>query len=256
MENVINLISSWMNRHHLKMNQSKTEFLLLCNKNIAKVITPPLLKVGSHNVLPKKSARNIGVTFDSTLSMEQHITNICRSAYHQLYKISKIKKFLDRPSLERIIHAFVTTRLDYCNGLLIGVNKNLIATLQRVQNSAARLLTGHRIREHITPVLRNLHWLPVEQHICFKVNVLAFKCLHGLAPPYLCELIRPCTPSRDLRTSQQVLLKVPFTASDKVKSCTFSYVAPTLFNNLPLSIRQSPSLDIFKAKLKTHCFIQ
>lgn len=256
MEECIRLVSVWMSQHHLKMNNSKTEFLVLSSKHIARQFPPPAIDISGHSVTPSGSARNIGVIMDSRLSMEAHVANICRSAYFQLHCIAKVKKFLDPNSLECIIHAFVTTRLDHCNAILCGVNKSLKQKLQRVQNSAARLLTNTRKREHITPILRMLHWLPIERRIQFKVCVLTYKCIHGLAPPYLCDMIIPYTPTCSLRTAGQSLLCVPFTASDTVRNSAFSFVGPTLFNTLPCVIRQSESLETFKRQLKTHLFIQ
>ena len=103
-----------------------------------------------------------------------------------------------------VLHAFVTTRLDYCNALYMGVSGSSIARLQLVQNAAARLLTRTRKYEHISPILASLHWLPVDFIIHFKTLLFAFKALHGLAPPYLSELLHPYTPSRSLRSADEL----------------------------------------------------
>ena len=91
--------------------------------------------------------------------------------------------------MEKNIHAFITTRLDYCNALYLGVSQSGLQRLQLVQNAAARLLTGTRRRDHITPVLSTLHWLPVRFRITFKVLLFVFKFRHGLAPSYISELL-------------------------------------------------------------------
>lgn len=252
MEECIRLVSAWMSQHHLKMNNNKTEFLILSKKLISRQIRPPSLNVCGHSVQPTDSARNIGVIMDSHLSMDAHVASICRAAYFQLHRIAQIKQFLDRASLECIIHAFITTRLDYCNAILCGAKKDTIKKMQRIQNAAARLLTNTKKRDHITPVLRSLHWLPVEMRIKFKVCVMVFKCLHGLAPAYLRELIRPLQNNR--RTAAQLMLYVPFTNSEKIKNCAFSFAGPILYNELPIFIKEAKSINVFKAKLKTHLF--
>lgn len=99
--------------------------------------------------------------------------------------ISKIKPFLARIDLEKLVHVFIFSRLDYCNSLYYGTQRKLLDRLQMVQNSAARLLTGTRKYDHITPVLRSLHWLPVPYRINFKILIFVFKSLHGVAPPLL-----------------------------------------------------------------------
>ncbi|KAK7156044.1 hypothetical protein R3I94_006195 [Phoxinus phoxinus] len=118
-----------------------------------------------------------------------------------------IKPFLSSQHFERVIHAFVTTRLDYCNALYGGVSGSSIARLQLVQNGSARLLTGTRKYEHISPILSSLHGLPIYQRIHFKILLFAFKCQSGLSPPYISELLHPYRPARSLRTADQLLLR-------------------------------------------------
>ena len=254
MEECVRHIRAWMSQHNLKMNEEKTEFLVLSNRHVGTLIDIPALDVCGHLVTASRTAKNIGVVMDPHMHMDAHVTKICQSAYRQLYCIAKLRQYMDRISLECIVHAFITTRLDYCNAILSGANQNTKKKLQRVQNAAARVLTGTKRREHITPVLRQLHWLPVEVRIEFKVLVMTFKCIHNFAPPYLCQMIRPYTPARDLRTADQMLLCVPFTQSEFIRNNVFGHVGPALFNRLPYQIRRSPSLEIFKNRLKTYLF--
>ena len=152
------------------------------------------------------------------------------------------------------ICTLVTTCIDYANATLNGATQNVIHKLQLVQNTAARILTGTRKKEHLTPVLRELHWLPVNQRICFKILILTYKCISGQAPVYLCNLIKPYECERNTRSSSLSLLHVPFSPSHFSQTCVFSNAAPRLWNQLPFYIRKSSSLDIFKSVLKTHLF--
>ena len=129
-----------------------------------------------------------------------------------------------------------------------------ISRLQRIQNNAARLVTGTSKYSHITPVLINLHWLPVAQRIQYKILLTVFKCLHGLAPVYLTELIVLYIPNRPLRSAGANLLVVPKSRTKSYGDRSFSVAGPTLWNSLPESIRVLDGLVAFKRQLKTHLF--
>jgi len=108
--------------------------------------------------------RNLGVILDSNLNFNSHIKSITSAAFYHLKNITRIKGIVSKPDLERLIHAFVSSRLDYCNSLLTGLSKRAVRQLQYIQNAAARILTRTRKYDHISPVLRFLHWLPVTQN--------------------------------------------------------------------------------------------
>ena len=133
---------------------------------------------------------------------------------------------------------------------------DMIQKLQMVQNRAARLVTRTRKYEHITPVLKRLHWLPVKVRIEFKLLLLVYKALHGLAPSYLRDLLTEYQPSRSLRSSSLKMLLVPRTKLKTFGDRAFSISGPKLWNDLPLDIRTSESIGTFKSRLKTHFFTQ
>ena len=108
-----------------------------------------------------------------------------------------------------MVQSLDTSRLDYSNGLLYGIPKSAVSILQSVQNSAARIVTKTAPREHITPVLKELHWLPVDRRIEYKILLYAYKALNGLAPEYLCNMVELYAPDRVLRSASQNLLVVP-----------------------------------------------
>ena len=110
--------------------------------------------------------------------MKPHVINTCKSAFFHLHNIRRIRKYLNRDSTEKLILVFVSNSLDYCNGLLYGLPKNLISKLQKVQNTAARIVYCMPTFCHITPLLFDLHWLPVKFRIDYKIIITTFKCLH------------------------------------------------------------------------------
>ena len=213
------------------------------------------LTVGDDNVCVSESARNIGVIFDSHVSMESHINQVSRLCYFQLRNLSSLRPFLDTQSLEKVVHCFISTRLDYCNSLFVGLPDKLLYKLQKIQNAAARILTGSRKRDHITPVLKKLHWLPVCFRVQYKCLVMVFKCIHSLAHAYLCDLINVHRPSRTLRSADnQCDLVVPFSRSAMANERAFSIAGPRLWNALPDYLKCHTVLDDFKQDLKTFLF--
>ena len=167
----------------------------------------------------------------------------------------RIKNCLSRDALEILVHAVVSSRLDYCNALLAGLPAYLVGRLQMVQNCAARLVTGVKRREHITPVLHSLHWLPVQCRIDFKVLLLVFKCLNGNAPAYLSDMLQ-FKESRYTRSVVDNKLNVPRTKCSTFGDRAFSVYGPSKWNNLPKDIRYYQDIDVFKTMLKTHLFIE
>ena len=133
--------------------------------------------VGSEVHQPATSVRNLGVVLDTYLSMDRHVVRTCQTGYFQLKSIRSVQRVLPPEALTRLVLSFITARIDYCNAVLVGITKSL-NKLQLLQNSAARVVSKTRKYEHITPVLKALHWLPVIQRIDYKVLVLVFKALN------------------------------------------------------------------------------
>ena len=157
-------IQSWMSDNFLMLNNNKKEIILFGPPNPIHNITTSLAPLTI-----KPYVKNLGVILDSALKFDKQINTVVKGAFFQLRQVSKIKGFLSTHDIERVIHALITSRLDYCNALYAGITSASLSRLQLVQNAAARLLTGTRRREHITPVLASLHWLPVKFRINFKM---------------------------------------------------------------------------------------
>ncbi len=128
------------------------------------------------------SVRNLGVLFDGNLYFDSHVSSICKIAFFHLNYIYKLRLMLSMSNADMLIHVFMTSRLDYCNALLGGCSARLINKLQMVQNAAARVLIRTRKYDHISPVMSTLHWLPIKHRIDFKILLITYKALNGLAP--------------------------------------------------------------------------
>ena len=160
--------------------------------------------------LLSNSVKNLGVYLDSHLTMEAHVNNLCRCLYFHLRRIRKIRSYLSLDAAKKLAVSFVLSRLDYCNSLLFGITEEKLTKLQRIQNTAARIVLRQPKRTGATSLLRTLHWLPVKARIEYKVATLCFHTLHTDSfPPYLSELILPYTPARSLRSENSSLLSVP-----------------------------------------------
>ncbi len=155
------------------------------------------------------SVRNLGVLFDSNLSFENHVSSICKTEFFHLKIISKLWPMLSMSNAEMLINAFMTARLDYFNALLSGCSPRLINKLQMVHNAAARVLTRTRKYDHISPVLSTLHWIPLIHCIDFKILLITYKALNGLAPQYLSELLSHYSPPHPLRSQNSGHLIIP-----------------------------------------------
>uniref|UniRef100_A0A4W5Q8G8 Reverse transcriptase domain-containing protein n=1 Tax=Hucho hucho TaxID=62062 RepID=A0A4W5Q8G8_9TELE len=244
-------IKAWMALNFLHFNESKTEVMIFRPSSSTGASQ---LDLGPLTPYVKPMVTNLGVKMDCDFQLEKQINSVVKASFFQLRLLTKLKPFLSFVDFERVIHAFITTRLDYCNALYVGINQASLSRLQMVQNAAARLLTGTRKRDHITPVLASLHWLPVCFRIHFKILLFVFKSLYGQAPAYISELLKPHDPLRSLRSADQLLFFVPRTRLINRGDRAFSVVAPRLWNDLPLHVRLAPSLHIFKSRLKTHFY--
>ena len=234
---------------------SKTEVLVLSTPQAHRALNlgSIALQIEGDSVVPSAQACNLGVTMDQTLSMELHVNATCKKAYYQLRNINCIRKYLSENAARTLIQALVISRLDYCNSLLTGLPAYLIRKLQVVQNSAARVISRTRKFDHISPVLIQLHWLPIEQRIKFKVALLTFKALNGLAPQYLADLLTS-NASRPLRSTSQLKLKEPSFRLSTFGGRSFMCCAPRLWNTLPNNLRNCVSVLEFRKHLKTYLF--
>ena len=242
------LIDKWMNEYFLCLNADKTKIL---------IITPPFLKdkiiiqgtfIKERCVRFVDSAKNLGVTIDSDLSFKYQVTNVVKSCFMVIRKLSKIKSYLSYEQLRTVVYTSIFSKLDYCNSLYFGIESQLLNKLQSVQNSAVRLLCKkNNARASVSTFIRNCHWLKIRERIIFKLCLIIHNCLYGVAPISLKELL---TYGSSTRTKK--LIQHPFKKSFGDRC--FKIAAPRLWNLLPLYIRVESRKDVFKKSLKTYLF--
>ena len=195
------------------------------------------INVGDLQVFPSSKVRDIGVVFDQYLTFHDHISGICGSNHFHLYSIGRIRNVLTFDATAQLIHALIITCLDFCNSILYKIER-----LQQIQNQAAHMLKRILPRNHITFILRELHWLKIHDRIIFKILLLTHKAVNNTAPEYLCDLIWFNVKSTTIRTRTSfypcLLCIPPFSkrCANSFFDLSFMYAAPTLWNALDLDI--------------------
>ena len=168
-------IKYWMTDNYLKLNEEKTEVIIIARKGQKSDTSIESVDIGGHAIVPSSTVRNLGVMIDSAGVMAKQISNICKGAFFMIRNISRIRRLLTTDAAKSLVHSFVSTKLDYCNSLLYGLPQYQLNRLQRVLNCAARVVAQVGRREPITNILMGLHWLPVCARIEYKILLLTFK---------------------------------------------------------------------------------
>ena len=246
-----------MAKNYLKLNDDKTEFIVIGSPcNLKKVVTDHIV-VGEHTIAKSERVRNIGAIFDSSATMEAQVVKTAQTAWYHLYSIGKIRAYLTTEQARCVVHSYVTSRLDQNNSLLSGVPETtLLSKLQKVQNAAAKLILGGKKWDHVTQLRKDLHWLPISQRLIFKTALLVYKTLNGEGPAYLRDLLKPYACGREgMRSADDTArLLVPATRCTTYGDRAFSVFGPKVWNSLSPDVQLSPSVSSFKTAVKAHLF--
>ena len=252
-------VKAWMRKNRLKLNDDKTEVILIDPKEKRKSIELKSIRIGDSNIEIVESVRNLGLYLDADLSMSSHVSHVVKCCYFHIRRLGKIRNLLTKEVANAIAVSTVTSRLDYCNSTLQGISSEELDRLQKTQNSAARIVAKSKLRDHITPVLIKLHWLPIRLRIQYKILCFTYLCLNSLAPAYLSELIPEYKPTKSLRSEDQFRICLPSvdnTNKIRLGGRSFQNSAPQLWNSLPLSLKKADNIAVFRRKLKTYLFSQ
>ena len=256
MQACIHDVKSWMTCNKLKLNDDKTEALIISSPRLS--VSEPLpdtMLVGDATITFSDKAKNLGVVLDSHLTMQAHTAAVIRTVNFELRRISSIRHYLSVDCTKTLVSAFVLSRLDYCNSLLVGCPQNLLYRIQKLQNNAARLVLRAPRTDHVTPHLRTLHWLPIEARLAYKVACLCFRAINQTGPAYLSDTIQVYSPARTLRSSSDSrILRIPRVATKLFGERSFAFAAPVIWNSLPYHLRYANTDSAFRSGLKTYLF--
>ena len=216
----------------------------------------PLL-IGTCAVRPSDCARNLGFMFNRSLSIADHIIHLKQTTFYHLTRINSLRDFLSLKQREVLVHAFITSRLDFCNSLFFLSSKEYLKAIQSILSSTAKALTGTGRRSSSVLILQQLHWLPIEHRILYKLAIFGFNAVHKKLPEYFND-IYVLVPNRTTRSCKAPLLTSRLYQSRVnllnicERSCFYSIC--DVFNSLPADIRATENVMSFKSKLKTHLY--
>jgi len=259
----LNDIKNWMKSNKLKLNQDKTEILIVQTKNNFSSWTVPSITLSEEGETLNTSpvVKSLGVLFDEFLTFEDHVDAIVKSCNIHLRNLRVIGSKLNYELKRQLVHCLVFSKLDYCNSLLYGLPDYIIKKLQKVQNSCVRFLFGHKTLkkwDSVTPYLKQAHFLPIKQRIKYKIALTVFKCINNEAPPYITSCISmKDEPRKCIRTCNDFfLLQVPSVTNYQRTERGFTYSGPEIWNQLPYELRTLTNISAFKKGLKTWLFCE
>ena len=248
-QSCISDVKAWATANMLKLNDSKTELMLVTSKRSKHLHNLPIsITIGNAQIPFKQSMKNLGFTLDCHLTMNAHVSNIARTCYFELRRLASIRRFLTSTATATLVSAFVLSRIDYCNSLLFGSTHDVTSHLQRIQNYAAQVILRLPRSSSITIHLKSLHWLPVKVRSTYKLACLCYHCHSSTAPSYVTGMLhRKPLHTRNTRSSSYImpLLNRPAHSKATLGDRSFS---------IPNDVRCAPSLSSFKSCLKTYLF--
>ena len=244
--NCLRSIINWSNIHFMKINPDKTELLLLRPASLNKEVLINGIIFDGECIRFSKEVKNVGVWIDQNLTMGKHVNSVVSHSYKILKDIGRIKKCLRRNDLESMVHAVISSRLDNYNSLFMNISKCNLQKLQKLQNSAAKLILGKRRRDSASAARRELHWLDIEARITFKILLIVHKLLRGKCSSNLSLRYK----SFNGRPEDYLKLHTP-NFKTAYGTRIFEYNGSRLWNALPSNIRAEEDMKKFKTMVKT-----
>jgi len=249
-------LCEWCASRRVQLNAAKTELAWFGKRSRLDSVATRSITIGSSIIQPSRVVRDLGVLFDSELGMKQHISKVTSCCFYQLRRLRQLRRLVGQELTTQLVHAFVLSKLDYGNAVLAGLPQSTLAPLQRVQNAAARLVLNLSPREHITPHLQRLHWLPVHLRIQFKLCLLMHAVHTNQSPTYLSDTVHAVAsnPTRSgLRSENTANYRKP-RCNGKIGERAFAFSGPSAWNRLTSELHNISDRSKFKKHLKTYFF--
>ena len=258
MQSYIGDVKAWETENMLKLNDNKTELMLVTSKRTKHLHNlPTSITIGNAQIPFKQSVKNFGLTLDCHLTMNAHVTNIARTCYFELRRLASIRRFLSSTATATLVSAFVLSSIDYCSSLLFSSTHDETSHMQLIQNYAARVILRLPTSSNMTTHLKSLHWLPVKVRSTYKIACLCYHCHSGSAPLYVADMMnKKPSHTRNTRSSSYTmpLLNRPTHSKATLGDRSFSFPSSSVRNSIPNDVRCAPSLSSFMSRLKTYLF--
>ena len=239
----------WMNRFYLQMNDLKTQIIVFGSSKVLNQIQISGVNFDNGtSVRFINTVKNLGFHMDSSLTLQPQMVELKKKCFRMLRNICKIRYLLNEDQLKKVVNSLVVSCLDYCNGLYYGATDRVLGQLQLIQNACAKAITGKYKYDHLDGDLSKLHWLNIRKRIVFKICLLSYKAINGLAPVYLQELFSYSHHGHSPK------LIIPCYNLERYGKRAFGNIGPRVMNRLPSKITEAVSVGAFKCSLKTYLF--
>ena len=254
-QSCISDVKAWATANMLKLNDNKTELMLVTSKRTKHLHNlPTSITIGNAQIPFKQSVNKLGFTLYCHLTMNVHVSNSARTCYFELLRLASIRRFLTSTATATLVSAFALSRIDYCNSLLLGSTHDVTSHLQRIQNYAARVILRLPKSSSITTNIKSLHWLPVKVRSTYKIACLCYHCHSSTAPSYVADMLQK-KPSHTHSCSYTMpLLNRPAHSKTTLDDRSFYSASSSVRNSIPNDVRCAPLLSSSKSRLKTYLF--
>ena len=254
-------IKKWMVTNFMKLNEDKTELLLIGKPLVLKKFDLEVkIQFGSTYITPTVCSgsnwKSLGVMLDGSLTLERQINNVKKNCSWTMTNLRTIRKYLDEKVKLMLVKQLIISKLDFCNSLYFNIPMKRLKKLKSILNGCVRFIYDINYKhDDLMPYYKKAHILPVEQRVFFKVCLLGFKVANGIAPVYLRELIEMSPSIGQTRSSSDpTLMKLPKMSRQKASNRRFSNYAPEAWNSLPEELRRIQNVDAFKGSLKNYLY--